>query len=84
MEALREYLNSLSTDEQAAFVQRCGTSLSYLRKAISIEQKLRVPLAIDIERESGGAVRCEQLRPDVDWTQLRSAPKKHRRPHIAA
>ena len=27
--------------------------------------------AITIERESGGAVRCEDLRPDVDWAYLR-------------
>lgn len=26
----------------------------------------------DIERATGGAVRCEDLRPDVDWAFLRS------------
>lgn len=25
----------------------------------------------DIERATGGAVRCEDLRPDVDWSVLR-------------
>jgi DNA-binding transcriptional regulator YdaS (Cro superfamily) len=25
-----------------------------------------------IERETGGAVRCEELRPDVDWAYLRN------------
>lgn len=25
----------------------------------------------DIERVTGGAVRCEDLRPDVDWSVLR-------------
>lgn len=24
-----------------------------------------------IERETGGAVRCEELRPDIDWAYLR-------------
>ena len=30
-----------------------------------------------VERTTGGAVRCEELRPDVDWAVLRSpdAPK---------
>ena len=27
-----------------------------------------------IERATGGAVRCEDLRPDVDWAVLRSTP----------
>jgi DNA-binding transcriptional regulator YdaS (Cro superfamily) len=27
----------------------------------------------DIERATGGAVRCEDLRPDVDWNYLRTA-----------
>lgn len=27
---------------------------------------------IEIERASGGAVRCEDLRPDVDWAYLRA------------
>ena len=26
-----------------------------------------------IERATGGAVRCEQLRPDIDWVVLRRA-----------
>lgn len=26
---------------------------------------------VDIERETGGRVRCEDLRPDVDWNYLR-------------
>ena len=26
----------------------------------------------DIERATGGAVRCEELRPDVDWNYLRT------------
>jgi DNA-binding transcriptional regulator YdaS (Cro superfamily) len=27
-----------------------------------------------IERATGGAVRCEDLRPDVDWAYLRGTP----------
>lgn len=61
----------MPTPEQEAFAKRCGTSLNYLRKAISTGQQLRESLVIDIERESGGEVRCEQLRPDVDWAYVR-------------
>lgn len=71
MEPLRAYLNQLPPVEQAAFAKRCGTSVGYLRKAISVGQKLSEGLVILIERESGGRVRCEQLRSDVDWDYLR-------------
>ena len=27
----------------------------------------------DIERATGGTVRCEELRPDVDWNYLRTS-----------
>jgi len=71
MDTLREYLNSLSPEEQDGFAVRCNTTIGYLRKAISIGQRLGEKLCIDIERESSGAVRCEDLRPDVDWQYLR-------------
>ena len=36
---------------------------------------------IEIERATDGAVRCEELRPDVDWAYLRAtncpAPESH-------
>lgn len=73
MEALREYLKGLpSVEEREAFAVRCGTTLGYLRKAISVEQQLSAELVIAIERESDGIVRCERLRPDIDWKSLRN------------
>ena len=30
-------------------------------------------LCINIERESGGLVKCETLRDDVDWAYLRGS-----------
>ena len=33
-----------------------------------------------IERVTGGAVRCEELRPDVEWSVLRRLNKSPRRP----
>jgi len=69
---LLDYLNSLPTGEQKAFAERCDTSVNYLRKAISLGQPLRVELAISIERESEGRVKCEEIRDDIDWAYLRS------------
>jgi len=71
MKNLQAYLNTLTPDNQVAFAQRCGTSRGYLRKAISINQQLGESICINIERESGGVIRCESLRPDVDWLFIR-------------
>lgn len=73
MNELRHYLGSLSAEDRVAFAERCGTTLQYLRKALSTNQTLGEALCIRIDRESGGAVRCEALRADVDWAYLRSS-----------
>lgn len=66
MTTLRTYLNSMSPPEQEAFAARCGTTIGYLRKAISVGQVLGETLALSIERESAGAVPLATLRPDFD------------------
>lgn len=76
MEKLLAYLNSMSRVEQAEFAARCGTSVAYLRKAASIGQKLGDGLCINLERESGGLVPCEALRPDIDWAYIRSTGQR--------
>jgi DNA-binding transcriptional regulator YdaS (Cro superfamily) len=83
MDKLLKYLNSLSKDERAAYVTACGTTEGYLRKAASLRQSFRAELCILLERESSGAVRCEDLLPDADWAYIRSqsgAPRMARRP----
>lgn len=71
METLRDYINSLSTDEQAEFASRANTTIGFLRKAISVKQKLGEGICIRIEAASHGAVRVEELRPDVPWDVIR-------------
>lgn len=73
MEALRRLLNSMELTHQEAFAAKCGTSIGYLRKAISKGQKLGESIVIAIERESDRVVTCEDLRPDVDWAFLRGS-----------
>ena len=72
MDKLLKYLNSLTKDDRAAYVTACGTSEGYLRKAASRHQAFRAELCILLERESGGAVRCEDLLPDADWAYIRT------------
>lgn len=73
MDKLLTYLNGLPKADRQGFVERCETSEGYLRKAISKGQRLGESLCINIDRESSGAVRCEDVRPDVDWAYLRNA-----------
>ena len=73
MEPLRRYLNGLSVAEQGEFCARAGTTLNYLRKALSTKPRMSVELAIALDRESNGAVRLEELRPDVDWAYVSRA-----------
>lgn len=72
MDKLLKFLNSLGKEDRAAFVSACGTSEGYLRKAASRHQAFRAELCILLERESSGAVRCEDLLPDADWAYIRS------------
>lgn len=67
---LREYLFGMALAERKAFAERCGTSVRHLQNIV-YGKTCGETLAINIERESGGAVRCEDLRPDVDWAYLR-------------
>lgn len=73
MEKLRDYLNSLTVPEQIDFATRCGTTAGYLRMAISAKKKLGGNFAIAIERESEGRVKCEEIRPDIDWAYIRNS-----------
>lgn len=72
-DTLLNYINSLEPDAREDFAQRAGTSINYLRKAISTKQPLGPALCINLERESHGALRCEALRSDVDWAYLRTS-----------
>lgn len=66
MEKLRMYLNSLSLDEQRKFAAACGTTIGYLRKALSKNHDLGAALCVLIEKASEGAVTRKDLHPS-DW-----------------
>lgn len=69
MEELRLYLNSLSLDEQRSFAAACGTSIGYLRKALSRNHELGAALCVLIEKSSNGDVTRKQLHPG-DWESI--------------
>lgn len=76
MEKFKTYWLGIPVPDRPEFAHRCGTTHKYLNM-VAHGQKQRVgeSLAIAIDRETAGAVRCEDLRPDVDWPYLRGTRK---------
>lgn len=79
MEKLRLYLNSLTPDQQVAYATSCGTTVNYLRKAISKGQEFKAALCINLVRESHGALMHEDIIPGADWQSVRQQNKKQKR-----
>jgi len=76
---LKAYLAELPQKHRDQFASRCKTSLGHLKNIAYGYKSCGESLAIDIERESGAKVRCEELRPDVDWKYLRGSASKELR-----
>ena len=75
---LKNYIKTLNSDQLEAFATSCGTTVGQIRQVAGEHRRAGETLAINIERESGGAVLCESLRPDVDWAYIRSTGKKRK------
>lgn len=72
---LKNYISTLPIPLRNDFAIRCKTSFKHLRNVAYGYKKAGEDLCINIERETGGQVRCESLRPDVDWGYLRGTKK---------
>ncbi len=75
---LKTYLSSLSLKERDALAKRCKTTAAHLRNVSYGYRPCGESLAINLDRETGGAVPCEEMRPDVDWAYLRSTKTSRR------
>lgn len=71
MSTFKSYFLALSIDDRTVFAGRCKTTRKHMTNVAYGYKTCAESLAINIERESRGAVRCEDLRPDVDWAYLR-------------
>jgi hypothetical protein len=65
METLRTYLATLTPDDQAAYAKSCGTTIGYLRKALSTKPKLDGALVRKLDEESDGKASRYDIRPDI-------------------
>lgn len=68
---LRDFVLSLSQDERRNFADKCGTTTGMLLQIYCGNRKCNPTLAIEIDKHSGGLVKCDVLCPDVDFDYLR-------------
>jgi DNA-binding transcriptional regulator YdaS (Cro superfamily) len=73
MDTFHTYFKGLAKVERDAFATKVGTSVAYLWQIAYKQRRCAESLAIEIEKASAGAVRVEDLRPDVDWAYIRSS-----------
>jgi DNA-binding transcriptional regulator YdaS (Cro superfamily) len=67
MKKLKAYLATLPPQDRIDLAERCGTTMGHLRNVSYGDRPASEGLAAAIERESAGAVKCEEMRPDVRW-----------------
>ena len=71
--SLHAYIKVLDKTTLDSLAGRCETTAGQLKQIAYGNRRASVVLAVSLERETKGAVKCEQLRPDVDWAYLRGA-----------
>lgn len=73
---LKEFLAGLpGTEAKKAFAARCGTSLPYLILAANGHKNMGPAMAINVDRESAGFVKCEDCCEAADFAYLRGTQK---------
>ncbi|SMF93962.1 hypothetical protein SAMN02949497_1258 [Methylomagnum ishizawai] len=75
---LKTYLRSLSQQQKEDFATRCSCTLQHIKFVAYRAKQASETLAMAIERQSGGAVTVEELRPDLieHWAYIRGTAKR--------
>ena len=69
MESIERAIKRLGS--QAALAKALGVKQPTISEWLRGDRQVPAERCPDIERATGGAVRCEELRPDVSWGVLR-------------
>jgi len=64
---LKTYLSNLPEPEREPFAKKCGTTAGHLRNVMYGYKPCAPEYAVAIEKETGGAVSRQELRPDDFW-----------------
>lgn len=67
---LLEYIRPMTAEELKAFAGLCGSTVGQV-KQVAYGRRASAELAIRIDIASGGGVRCEDIRADINWGYLR-------------
>jgi DNA-binding transcriptional regulator YdaS (Cro superfamily) len=73
LEVLKAFLDPLSPSDREELAERCETTAGHLRNVAYGFRPCSERLAINLERETNGELRCERLCPGVDWAFIRSS-----------
>ncbi len=81
---LRDYLDQAPRGTGTELAAKIGVNRVLVSQWTAEEGARQVPAehCPAIERATNGAVRCEDLRPDIDWAVLRK--KRHKSPPAPA
>lgn len=74
---LKAFLAPLDAEQRDQFASRCGTTKGHLQNVMYGVRPCATDLAVSIEKESAGAVRRWELRPndwERHWPELVDAP----------
>lgn len=69
---LLDYIRPLDKGARAELASRCKMSPGQLEHIAWRRRRANAAHAVLIERETDRVVRCETIRPDVDWQYIRS------------
>lgn len=70
---LLDYVKPLDRPALEALATRCSTTAGQLRQVAYGYRRASAALAIALDRETSGEIRCEVTRPDIDWAYLRNS-----------
>lgn len=70
--SLLEFLKSKSAEEKELIALELDTKVSMLMQIAYGNRKANIQVAIGLSNASQGCVKLEELRPDVNWADLRN------------
>lgn len=73
---LRTYIMAMPKQERELFAFKVGTTLGHLHNMAYGIKPCSAKLAVELEKASRGALRCEDLSFDVDWAYVRRSGRK--------
>jgi len=71
---LNQYLKTVESG--ASLARKVGVSPGFISHWVTGFKQVPAERCLAIERATAGAVRCETLRPDVDWAAIRGTKKR--------